>query len=231
MAISRSGGGYGPPATAAASGDVLLTFPTTQATLSDARLLVGTQQGGVGDSGPAVTGGSPGYAYAGANEGTDYFAFLQSGLVNATKHFSEVTIRRPGGYSPGVAHEVEVHVFGDVSATHARSYEFDLYVTGELQVIRWDDPLGNFDTGACTLVSGTWATSPLSDGDVVRVEGTIVGGNPVMEIFRNNVSQAVYTDTTGGKYTSGSPGWAHFFRPGATQANYCIKQFRAGSLP
>lgn len=210
--------------------DFITTFPTTQATLSDAALSVGTQQGGVGAGGPAVTGGTPGYAYAGATEAIDYFAFVQ-GRFNPNKHFAEVTIRRPAGYSPGVAHEVEVHVGGSVSATYARSYEFDFYVTGELQAIRWDDPLGGFNVSDVVPIDGVWATVPLADDEVVRVTFEIVSGNPVMKVYRNGVYQVTYTDTSAGKYTSGSPGWAHFFRTGATQSSYGIKQFRAGSLP
>ena len=203
------------------------TFPNSQNPLQ-APLSYGSQQAGLGAAGPLIVGGSPGYCCASAADRTDQIG-VYSGIVS-NRHFSEVTIRRVGGYTPPGTHEIEIHVGMFLDGSHATSYEFDIWFGGsQLQPIKWIDPLGSFDTGAITTLSSTWPGA-IADGDVVRVEFDSTSGSPVMTVKLNGTTVGAYTDTGSGKILSGSPGFAFFADTGATPASWCIKGFSCGTL-
>lgn len=205
------------------------TFPTTQAPLNDAVITIGTQQDGSGTGGPDATGGSPGFIIAPTVD-KDHFGFVV-GRVSTTKHYSEVVIKRTGGATPD-SHEVEVHVGGNVSPTSVTSYEVNLWGTNvTAQPVRWEDPLGGFNTGVFTTISNTFdGGTALVDGDVVRVEFDSTSGSPIITMKVNGITKAQWTDTSAGKILAGSPGFAMFRRTGTTAANYCIKTFSCGSF-
>lgn len=209
------------------------TFPSSENPISQGgAFTVGTEQGGVGASGPASTGGSPGLCYASAGDGYDYAATIQ-GQFSTTKHYAEITIHRVGGYTAPDAQEVEILVGATLGSGVASAYELDLWFGGgHLQTVRWNPTPGDYDTGAVTIVSGSWDVSSLSDGDVVRAEFDSTSGSPVITVKLNGVTKVVYTDTTSGKLTSGSPGFGFFARTGSgfDATGYCIKGFAAGSL-
>lgn len=225
------GGGYAPPAAAAPS-EIFIQFPDSETPVSLGGLLAhGTQQDGASSSGPSSTGGSPGYAYAPAADGKDYVC-VALGQFNPLKHFVELVVRVVGGYTAPDSHEFEGLVGINFDGDTATGYETDVWFLGAtLQQIRWDDPLGTFNTTVCTVVSGSWSGVTLVDNDVVRFEYDSTSGNPIMTTKLNGVTKIVYTDTSGGRYTSGAPGFAFFVRPGGTPASFCIKSARMGSLP
>lgn len=217
-------------ATAPPSGAPFTTaFPTTQTPLSDPAITIGTQQDGAGTGGPDATGGSPGYVIAPTVD-RDHFGFVQ-GQFSTTRHYSEVVIKRTGGATP-VAHEVEVHVFGNVSPTSVTSCEVNLWGSSVIaQPVRWEDPPGGFNTGVFTTISNTYdGGAALVDGDVVRVEGDSSSGDPVITMKVNGVVKAQWIDTSAGKITTGSPGFAMFRRAGSTAEDYCVKTFSCGNL-
>lgn len=116
-----------------------------------------------------------------------------------------------------------------MSPTSVVSYEMNFWVSDTLQPVRWEDPPGTFNTSVFTTVSGGWAET-LAEGDVIRVEFDSTSGSPVITVKLNGGTKVVYTDTTAGKITSGSPGFAFFTRAGATRDSYCIKGFACGNL-
>lgn len=205
------------------------TFPSTLNPLASP-YTVGSQQGGATGSGVKTTGGSPGICFGQDATATDWAVCLPN-KVSTTKHYSEVTIKRTVGYTPPSSHEVEIHVGMTFNASHALSYEFDLWFAGStLQPVRWEDPLGAFNTGVFTTISGGWPLVDIVDGDVIRVEFDSTSGSPVFTVKINGTQVWVLTDTSAGKYTSGSPGFAFFAQPGATMSSWCIKGYAAGSL-
>lgn len=204
------------------------TFPNTLSPLGSP-YTVGSQQSGATGSGVNTTGGSPGIAFGSVADRTDWVACLP-GVVSTTKHYSEVTIRRVGGYSPPGSHEIEIHVGMTFNGSHALSYEFVIWFGGStIQAIRWEDPPGAYNTSAVTTLSSSWPGT-LADGDVVRVEFDSTSGSPVFTVKVNGSTVGTYTDTSSGKYTSGSPGFAFFADSGATMSSWCIKGYAAGSL-
>ena len=86
----------------------------------------------------------PGAAYAAAyvTGYDDPIAVLNTTF--AANQFAEGTVRRATGYSPGVSHEIELLLRFRIAAHSARGYEILWGVTGELNIVRWNGPLGNY---------------------------------------------------------------------------------------
>lgn len=208
------------------------TFTATESPVSAGGVYtVGYQQTGTAATGPDTTGGSPGSCYAHAADAKDYVALIQ-GQYAGNKHFSEVTVKWVGGYTAPDTHEIEIHVGTTIGVNSAVGCEIDLAFGGSaMQVIRWEDPPGGFNTIVFTTVSGGWPAVPVVDGDVIRAEFDSTSGSPIITIKKNGTAVWVVTDTSAGKIMSGNPGFGFFVRSGGTPSSYCIKGHSAGSLP
>jgi hypothetical protein len=228
----RNSGGHQTPRVNAST-VFTTTFPSTESPVSQSGAFThGYQNVGIDATGPDSTGGSPGISYAHAVDRQDYIALLQNRFTN-NKHYSQVKINLVGGYTAPTSHEIEVHVGTTIGVGTAVGYEFDIWFAGTtLQAIRWDSP-NLFDTGACTVVSGTWPGA-VADGDVVRVDFDSTSGSPIMTVKLNGSTVITYTDVTAGKHMTGNPGFAFFCDngiAGVDPVKYCIKGYEAGNLP
>jgi hypothetical protein len=156
--------------------------------------------------------------------------------IDATSQYVELTIKRTGGYVAPDTQECEGFLFGAITAGVVKGYEFDIYFAGTLlQPVRWDDSsIGDYDFSAVTAVAGedpnAWPGN-LVDGDVVKIVGKIVGGDPKFWVYVNSGLVRVLHDTTAGKITSGQPGFAFFVRTGSgvDLTGFALKRVKVGT--
>lgn len=167
----------------------------------------------------------PGLAYGGipTTGYDDSVAILATSFP--PDQYVQGTVYRAPGYSPGVSHEIELHIRGSITAYHIRTYEILWGITGELNIVRWNDTITDY-TALLGVPSGPNIGAPV-DGDVLRVE---MRGS-VISVFKNGALVASLSTTT---YTSGQPGIG--FWPttngtlSATPSSYGWKSFSAGPL-
>jgi hypothetical protein len=207
------------------------TWPTTLSNLG-APFTIGDNSGQNSATGPQTTGGTPGVCYALAGDGTDYIATID-GQFNAVDHWAEHVVKFTPGYVAPNTQEIEILLAFTLASGQSKGYELDFWFAGAtLQPVRWNNgATSSYDFAAVTTVSGTWPGS-VSDGDVIRGHYHVSGGNPLIEVYLNNVLQITFTDITAGKITSGgSPGLGFFARTGTgyDATKYCSKRFSAGS--
>lgn len=135
--------------------------------------------------------------------------------------YAQGVVSRVAGYrNPSDKHEIELLLRFEVTPNNARGYEVLWGQDGEIVVVRWNGPLGNY-----TSLGGI-GNSPANmavEGDVLRAEIT---GN-VIKVYRNGVLLISKTDST---YSSGQPGVGFWPLPGATLSAYGWNAFEAGSL-
>lgn len=236
MPISRSGGGYGPPAADSVVSDFSTTFPSTENPLSVGGTF--THHGGrdgLDWQDMLCVGGTPGIAYGTgttpSGQFTDNIATIQ-GRFTATKHFSQITIHKPdGAYTPPDSHEVEALVGFTIGANSARGYETDVLYNGSFGPVRWNGARGDYSDTVFTTVSG--ATFTVAHGDVLKTVFDSSSGSPVISYYLNGSGTPgwVVTDTTAGKIGSGSPGIGSFAHPGSgfDFTKHAIRGFSAGS--
>ena len=164
-------------------------------------------------------GGSPGGTAYGAGPSdrvpvtlyNDCIATVQ-GRFSATKHYSQIVIRKDAGYTPPDSHEVELLGLFDIAGHSAKGYELTFAWETDVAPVRWNGAAGDFDAGVCSVVSGT--PFPAVDGDLVKAVFDSTSGNPLITLFRNGVQTVQWTDTSAGKILTGSPGIGFFARPG-----------------
>lgn len=168
----------------------------------------------------------------GVGPSTDYndCAACLNVFGSTSKHYVQATIYRAAGYSAPSTHEVELLLGVSMSAHDIRAYELDFWFEGNLQPVRWNGSVGNFDTGALRIVSGSWPNS-LANGDVIRAEFDSSSGSPTISLYLNGRLTVVMTDTSAGKITSGSPGIGFFARSGSglVMDGYCFSAVSAGT--
>jgi hypothetical protein len=215
---------------------VVSTFPTTWPNTENpiSQGSIWTQGGTVGLSwqNTQSTGGNPGIAWGTGSSpvsATDNISTLQNSGFSTTKHFSQITVNKPGGYTPPSSQEVELLGLFTITANNAAGYELTFGYGANAQAVRWNGALDAFDVTVCTTVSG--ATFIAADGDDIKVIWDSTSGSPIITIFQNSVQQWQVTDTTAGKITTGSPGMGFFARPGAglDLSKYCNRRFNAGN--
>ena len=168
-----------------------------------------------------AAGIDPGKAY-GAAIATGYnddIAVLNTSFT--ANQYAQGTVYRAPGYSPGVSHEIELLLHFRVSANNARGYEVLWGATGEVNIVRWNGPLGNYTP--LLSVSGPNIGAAV-DGDVLRAE--IIGG--VIKVYKNG--SLVLTGPADSTWTDGQPGIGFWPTSGATPANYGWKSYSAGGL-
>ena len=160
----------------------------------------------------------PGKAYASAiaTGYNDPIAVLNTTF--AANQYAQGTVYRASGYSPGVSHEIELLLRFQITARNTRGYEVLWAHDGNMAIVRWNGPLGNYTPLVDNLVIGRAV-----DGDVLRAEIT----GSVIKVYKNGSLVATASDAT---WATGQPGMGFWPKPGATMANYGWKSYQAGSL-
>lgn len=112
-------------------------------------------------------------------------------------------------------HEVELLLRWSDAPHVAQGYEVLLSCGGEVQIVRWNGPIGDF-----TPIGATGTYSGLRDGDVFSA--TVVGQVIKGYVNGNLIAQAV--DST---YPDGSPGIGFFKRVLGANSDFGFKSFTA----
>lgn len=177
------------------------------------------------------TAGSPGTAYGVGPVISNYedcLATVQN-RYSTTKHYSEITVRKDAAYTPPDTHEIECLVGYTISAHSVLGYEMDFGFGLNIQPVRLQGAIGNFDTTVFTVVRGNYFAA--SDGDVIRCYFDSTSGSPIIYVYLNGVEQIVFTDTTAGKITTGSPGMGFFARAGTglDMTKYAVHGYGCGN--
>lgn len=160
----------------------------------------------------------------------DCIMLLKPGIVSATSQYARATLYK-AGVEPENGQEAELFLFGNMSANSITGYECLFSRHAAFQFMCWK--------GAIQVPREITATDHnggilgYDDGDTLEAIGTIVGGNPHIEVFQNGVLKKSMTDTDAGKVTSGCPGAAFFARPGAnlSMENFCFTYLKLGTYP
>jgi hypothetical protein len=135
--------------------------------------------------------------------------------------YAQGTVYRASGYSPGVSHEIELLLRFQITANSARGYEVLWGQTGEVNIVRWNGPLGDYTP----LLSATGPNiGPATDGDVLRAEIT----GSVIKVYKNGT--LVLTGPSNTTWSDGQPGMGFWPTPGATPTSYGWKNYTAGSF-
>ena len=215
--VSVAGGGSATTSCPTSSGSSYSTsFAATENPLSEGGKWINGKAAGL-DWNNAQT--VPGKAYA-ADFATGYndpIAVLNTSFT--ANQYAQGTVYRAPGYSPGVNHEIELLLHFQISANNARGYEVLWAHQGNMAIVRWNGPLGNYTPLVDNLQIGQAV-----DGDVLRAE--IVGN--VIKVYKNGA--LVATGPTDATWTSGQPGMGFWPKPGASPQNYGWKSYLAGSL-
>ena len=169
---------------------------------------------------------APGKAYAAQIVGLsgsrydDDIAVLNTAFTS--NQFAQGTVSRVPGYRNAVdKHEIELLLRFQITANSARGYEVLWGQDGEIYVVRWNGPLGNYT--ALAGIPDSAATKAV-DGDVLRAE--IIGS--VVKVYRNGT--LMLTAPADSTYSTGQPGIGFWPTSGSILENYCWKNFQAGSL-
>lgn len=143
----------------------------------------------------------------------DSYAYL-SGF--APDHQGEAVVHVAPGISQG-PHEAELLLRWSDSTFSARGYECLFNFTGDIQIMRWNGPFGDF-----TEVGGMAGrrSRRLSTGDVLRAR--IVGS--VISCYINGVLLAQATDRV---WTDGQPGIGFFKREAGANADLAFSRYTA----
>lgn len=133
------------------------------------------------------------------------------------------TISRVPGYSnPGDKHEVELLLRFRITANNARGYEVLWGQDGQIYVVRWNGPLGDY-----TSLGGVPAPGPGAalEGDILRA---VIIGNEITVCKNGNL--VLTTSDPNSTWNDGQPGMGFWPTPGSTRPSYGWKTFEAGSL-
>lgn len=139
----------------------------------------------------------------------------------SANQFAQGTVFRARRYSPSASHEIELLLRFQITAHNARGYEVLWGQTGELNIVRWNGPLGSYTP--LKRVTGLNIGAAV-DGDLLRAE--IVGS--VIRVYKNG--SLVFRGATNTTWTDGQPGMGFWPKAGATLTGYGWKHFEAGSL-
>jgi hypothetical protein len=143
--------------------------------------------------------------------------------VFTADQYAEATVSRVPGYSnPVDKHEVELLLRFEITANSARGYEVLWGQDGQIYVVRWNGPLGDY-----TGLGGLPAPGPGAaiEGDILRAE--IVGNE--ITVCKNGEVVIIASDPDS-MWSDGQPGIGFWPTNGSTLASYGWKTFEAGSL-
>jgi len=140
----------------------------------------------------------------------------------AADQYAQGIVYRAAGYAPSGSHEIELLLRFRIVAGNARGYEV-LWggggtTNGELAIVRWNGPLGDYTSLASTTIA------PAVSGDVLRAE--IIGR--VIKVYLNG--SLVLTGPSNSTWTDGQPGMGFWptDRGGVTPSSYGWSSFSAG---
>ncbi len=142
-------------------------------------------------------------------------------IAFTANQFAQGTVSRVAGYrNPSDKHEIELLLRFQITPNGARGYEILWGQDGEIWIVRWNGPLGNY-----TALNGLpdSASNMAVDGDVLRAE--IIGN--AIRVYRNGALVLTASDST---YSNGQPGMGFWPTAGSTLASYGWKTYTAGSL-
>lgn len=200
------------------------TFSLTENPISESGIWVCGLATGLDWNNPETTSGhaiASVLSGAGGNRYDDSIAHLDaSAYPFAADQSAQGTVYRVGGYDPGASnHEIELHLRFQTTAHNARGYEVLFAHPGNMAIVRWNGPYGDYtDLG----YTGSGLSGPLVDGDVMKAE--IIGST--INVYQNGNLVATQTDTT---YTDGQPGMGFWPVDSATPGSYGWKDWQADS--
>ena len=164
----------------------------------------------------------PGKVYASEsveanNRYSDPIAVLNSAFT--ANQYAQGTVSRVPGYRNSAdGHEIELLLRFQITANNARGYEVLWGQDGNMAIVRWNGPVGDYTPLVDRLRIGQ-----ALDGDVLRAQ--IIGN--MIRVYKNGTLVAIATDST---YSTGQPGMGFWPTPGSTLQSYGWKRFEAGSL-
>jgi hypothetical protein len=235
--ISKSGGGWGPPASPPVVppgffADDLTGVTENPSSLSGA-LFHPADVYTYYQKTKIVSGVMCGVAFSANYD--DCVARTDASLgISTTKHYSKAVVHRAGGYTPGSTHEVELVGMVSETVSTLKLYEILWNIGGALNPVRWNGTGGDFTLQG----TGNWTDTPtintshtnLQDGDVVELYCEVISGNPRITVYVNGTAVFQVSDTSVDKLTSGQPGWSFFSRddPALVLHNYGFSYIEAG---
>ncbi|HEY6513462.1 MAG TPA: hypothetical protein VI032_15870 [Burkholderiaceae bacterium] len=155
----------------------------------------------------------------GSSRYDDCIAHLNTAFT--ADQFAQGTVSREPGYrNVSDKHEVELLLRFQITARSARGYEVLWGQDGEIAIVRWNGPLGNYKALAGLPNS---RRNMAVEGDVLRAE--IVGS--VIHVYRNGRVVLRAEDST---HKSGQPGLGFWPLSGSTLSSYGWKAYSAGNL-
>ncbi len=162
----------------------------------------------------SVVSGSTGKRY------DDSIGHLSSAFSFKSNQYAQATVSRAPGYSPKSKHEIELLLRFRITPHNARGYEILWGHEGDLAIVRWNGPYGDY-----TVLDkkGRGPGSP-TEGDVLRAE--IIGS--VIRIYKNG--SLVATASEDATWKDGQPGMGFWPVESSTPANYAWKSYEAGNL-
>ena len=145
--------------------------------------------------------------------------------INNNKHVARGVVYKDASYSPPGNPEVELVVGVTIGSHTIRLYEWLIAWNGNMQIVRWDGPIGHFNFSL--PVSGP-GPGPLVDGDRVelRYDATRTT-DVVLTCYKNGVLVATAHDTTAGRILSGNPGLSFYALSGTNEGmrRYCFAEW------
>jgi hypothetical protein len=210
------------PCSAAASNTYSTDFAGSENPISEGgRWVNGKSSGLAWNNVQTATGKAHGAAFVGlgGSRYDDCIAHLNTAFT--ANQYAQGTVSRVPGYrNASDKHEVELLLRFQITTNSARGYEVLWGQDGEISIVRWNGPLGNYKALAALPDS---RRNMAVEGDVLRAE--VVGS--VINVFRNGRVVLRAEDST---YTSGQPGLGFWPLPGSTLSSYGWKAYSAGSL-
>jgi hypothetical protein len=229
VAISRSGGGWGPPG--AASNDFSTSFPTVESPISQNSIWTnGLATGLDWNNMKVISAGCVGAADMPApNRYSDNIAHLKSSYrAFSANQWAQGTAYKASGYTGnGGGHEIELLLRFSITANDAHGYEVlrSLGASGGIAVVRWNGAAGSY-TSIYEEILGTG----YSDGDVIYAQ--IVGNIITVKINGTIVPNfgSIDVSSVGSTWDSGQPGVGAWPVDGGQHDNAGWKNFSAGNL-
>jgi len=204
-------------------------FPATENPISEGGRWINGKSVGLGWNNVRT---SPGKAHAAqfvglsGNRYDDCLAHLNTSFT--PNQYAQGTVHRVAGYRNSTdKHEIELLLRFRITANSARGYEVLWGQDGEIWVVRWNGPLGNYTAFEASALPNSDANKAV-DGDVLRAE---ISGN-IITVKRNGLT-VVRQDVTalgGTTWTDGQPGVGFWPTAGSTLDAYGWKNYQAGSL-
>ena len=153
------------------------------------------------------------------NDYDDSYALLSGFGPDQT---AEAVVVRSPNLVTGITHEVELLLRFSDDATTARGYECLFNYEGNLEIVRWNGPIGNFTPLPLTGNGQGSLGRPLGTGD--RIKATIVGNR-----IRSYINDVLMVEAIDSTYATGQPGISFFTRPGGNSEHFGLTSYTVSS--